>query len=214
MTPLPVSRACQRLTLAVILSSFAVFGAAHAESLTGADLVAALQHGGYVIVMRHASSPRVPPPAADTDRANINHERQLDESGRKTARDMGVALKALRIPIGEVWSSPTYRALETIRLAGLPQPKTAVELGDGGQSMQAVGGDQAGWLKAKAGHSAAVGTDTVIVTHFPNIVAAFGEAASGLADGEAMIFHPTAQGAPELVARARIEAWPELAVRQ
>lgn len=213
MTPLPVSRACQRLTLAVILSSFAVFGAAHAESLTGADLVAALQHGGYVIVMRHASSPRVPPLAADTDRANINHERQLDESGRKTARDMGVALKALRIPIGEVWSSPTFRALETIRLAGLPQPKTAVELGDGGQSMQAVGGDMASWLKAKVAHSPPVGTDTVIVTHAPNIAAAFGRAASDTADGEALVFHPVNQRTPELVGRIKIERWPTLAAR-
>jgi hypothetical protein len=55
---------------------------------------------------------------------------------------MGKAIKTLGIPVGEVWSSPTYRALETVRLASLPNPTTAVELGDNGQSADSGHRDQ------------------------------------------------------------------------
>ena len=42
----------------------------------------------------------------------------------------------LRIPIGDVLSSPTYRALETVRLGQFTTPQISAELGDNGQSMQ------------------------------------------------------------------------------
>jgi phosphohistidine phosphatase SixA len=186
--------------------------AANARTLSGPALIAQLQQGGYVLLMRHASSPSAVPAKSAADAANIHDERQLDEKGRRTARAMGRALKKLGIPIGAVLSSPTYRALETVRLADLGTAKTYSQLGDGGHSMQAgaVSG-QAGWLRGKVSRRPASGTDTVIVTHMPNIVAAFGGLARGLTDGEALVFAPEKNGAPELVARVKIEDWPVLA---
>lgn len=197
--------------LGAVVLVLAAAGAAQAQTLTGQALVRALQAGGYVLVMRHAASPQTPPTIAEADPQNTTRERQLDETGRQSAVAMGAALKALHVPIGQVWSSPTYRALETARLAGLPAPTTAPELGDRGQSMQATTGDQSAWLKAKAAARPVAGTDTVIITHFPNISAAFGTAAAGTADGEALVFHPAVGGAPDLVGRIRIEDWPKLA---
>jgi broad specificity phosphatase PhoE len=69
---------------------------------------------------------------------NIELERQLDAGGRAGATAMGQALRDLTIPIGEVLTSPTYRAMEIVRLAQLPNPQPHPELGDGGQSMQGV----------------------------------------------------------------------------
>jgi hypothetical protein len=83
---------------------------AQGESLAGKELIAALRSGGYVILMRHASSPRNTPEAAQADVENVQRERQLDDEGRASARAMGEALRRLHIPIGEVLSSPTYRA--------------------------------------------------------------------------------------------------------
>jgi hypothetical protein len=40
---------------------------------------------------------------------------------------------------------------------------------------------------------------------------AFGERAAQVAAGEALIFHPNGAGDPTLVARLKIEEWPELA---
>lgn len=181
------------------------------RALAGRALAEALRGGGYVLLMRHASSPRTLPGPGEADPGNPHRERQLDEAGKRAAEAMGQAIKVLRLPIGEVWSSPTYRALETVRLAGLPSPHIAPELGDGGQSMQAAGAAQADWLKAKVGTPPRAGADTVIVTHLPNISAAYGPAAAGLGDGEALVFHPNGQAPPEPVARIRIEDWPALA---
>jgi len=75
-----------------------------------------LRHGGYVLVMRHASSPTNLPDKSAADPGNVGLERQLDEKGRSTAEAMGRAFKAAHIPVGEIFSSSTYRARETVRL--------------------------------------------------------------------------------------------------
>ena len=107
-----------RPRLLLLSMLFAASGTAH-QPLSGQDLVAALRTGGYVIAMRHASSPSAPPAAAQADVGNVQLERQLDVAGRASARAMGEALRRLHIPVGKVLSSPTYRALETVRLAEL-----------------------------------------------------------------------------------------------
>ncbi|MFI4914779.1 MAG: histidine phosphatase family protein, partial [Steroidobacterales bacterium] len=88
------------------------------QALGGAALLSALRRGGYVLVMRHASSPRTLPDKSAADPDNTQLERQLDDQGRSQAQAMGEALRKLHIPVGDVWSSPTYRARLTAKLAG------------------------------------------------------------------------------------------------
>jgi len=172
-------------------------------------LVKALQRGGYVIVMRHASSPREVPDKQHANPDNAKPERQLDETGRATSAAMGKALRDLKIPIGEIFSSPTYRALETLRLAQLPNPKPTPELGDNGQSMSITNEAQAAWLQ-KAVTVFPSGTNTLLVTHFPNLTRAFPQDAMGVEDGEALVFGPDGKGGAKVVARIKIEDWPKL----
>jgi phosphohistidine phosphatase SixA len=185
---------------------------AFAEQLSGPALVKALQRGGNVIVMRHASSPRQTPDRAAANPDNVNLERQLDETGRATAAAMGKAIRDLKIPIGEIWTSPTYRAIETIRLAKFdlaPGYIVAVEaLGDGGQSMQASTDAQSAWLQKRA-TQAIKGTNVLLVTHMPNLSRAF-PSVTGVADGEALIYRPDGKGGADLVGRIKIEDWPRL----
>jgi phosphohistidine phosphatase SixA len=180
----------------------------YAQNLTGQALVSALRQGGYVIVMRHASSPREVPDKKTANPDNVNLERQLDEAGRTTAIAMGKALRDLKIPIGDVFTSPTYRAMETVRLGQFGNPKPVVELGDAGQSMQPVQEAQATWLKQKVTQPPK-GTNTLLITHMPNISRAFPEVA-GVADGEALVFQPDGKGGTQLVGRIKIEEWPHL----
>ena len=182
---------------------------ASAQALHGEALENALRQGGYILLMRHASSPRDVPTRQTANADNVDLERQLDEAGRTTAMAMGNAIRELNIPIGEVLSSPTYRALETVRLAQLGNPKTFAELGDNGQSMQGASGTQALWLQKKVTQFPK-GTNTIIVTHLPNIAAAFAQSAAGLADGEALVFGSDAKGGASLVARIKIEEWPAM----
>jgi phosphohistidine phosphatase SixA len=179
-----------------------------AQTLSGDALVTALRQGGYVIVMRHASSPREAPTKEAAIPDNVKLERQLDDAGRASAIAMGKALHDLKIPIGEVLTSPTYRALETVRLAQLPNPEAYSELGDGGQSMQGVTETQSVWLQKRVSQAPKT-ANTILVTHMPNIARAFPQV-SGVADGEALIFRPDGKGGAPLVARIKIGEWSRL----
>jgi phosphohistidine phosphatase SixA len=183
---------------------------ASAQTLSGGALVAALRQGGFVIVMRHASSPLQTPGRETANPDNVNAERQLDDVGRSTATAMGRAFRDLRIPVGDVLSSPTYRALETIRLAQWPNVMPTPELGDNGQGMtRVVPEEQTAWLQRRVAQRPA-GTNTILVTHLPNISRAFPESSAALADGEALIFSPSGRGGATVVARIKIDEWPRL----
>lgn len=195
--------------VAIISGVLLAAGSADAQQLQGKALVQALRRGGYVIVMRHASSPQNPPTKENADPQNIHLERQLDENGRTTATAFGNALRRLKIPVGRVLSSPTYRALETAQYAQLPTPTAVPELGDNGRSMQNTNESQAAWLqKQVTGFSR--GSNTILITHQPNIVAAFPQWSANLSDGEALIFGSDGKGGAKLVARVKIDEWSKL----
>lgn len=184
-------------------------GSAHAQELQGKALVRALQRGGYVIVMRHASSPQNAPTKENADPQNVHLERQLDENGRTTATAFGNAIRRLKIPVGQVLSSPTYRALETARYAQLPTPMTVPELGDNGRSMQNTNESQSVWLQKQVTKFPR-GSNTILITHQPNIAAASPQWSTNLSDGEALIFGSDGKGGAKLVARVKIDEWPKL----
>jgi phosphohistidine phosphatase SixA len=202
----------RRFVLIAAMSFAASLGASPgaAELPSPAELVRSMRSGGYVLVMRHAASPRERPDAAKAAPGNAALERQLDDSGIAAATRMGAALKQIKLPVGDVWSSPTFRARQTASFIGLPKPTAAEELGDGGQSMSAVQASQANWLRSKASQAPRKGTNTILITHFPNIRSAFGDAASGVADGEALVFHPDGTMPPKIVGRIKMEDWPAL----
>jgi phosphohistidine phosphatase SixA len=197
----------KRLIVTALVTVAAV-GAASAQDTSDAQLVEALRRGGLVIVMRHASSPREQPDAATANPDNTTRERQLDRTGRDTATAMGAALRALKIPVGAVLTSPTYRARETVKYIGLSNPTAATELGDGGQSMAGASEAQAAWLRTRAATRPAAGTNTLIVTHSPNLTSAF-PAWGAVADGESVVVRPDGTSF-EIVGRIPIERWPSL----
>jgi len=198
------------LAFALLLVPAYGFGAG-TVLLSEKQLVAALQHGGCVILMRHASSPGALPDGTETDADNLKHERQLDAAGRKSAQAMGEAFRRLRIHVGEVLSSPTYRALETARQAQLPEPHIFNELGE--DDKDSAGGDRnarAAWLRSRIAQDPKRGTNTVIITHYPNITDAYATDARDLAEGDALIFEPDGRGSAPLVGRVKIAEWPKL----
>jgi phosphohistidine phosphatase SixA len=187
--------------IAAFLLSAAIVSA---QALPDAELIAALQHGGNVIVLRHASSPNALPAPGAANRDNVKAERQLDARGRADAEAIGNALRTLRISIGEVLSSPTYRALETIRRAGLSTPRPTPELGDNGQSMQGSSQDQTQWLQQRV-RDLPTNTNTLLVTHAPNITRAF-PALGPVSEGEAIVFGADAR----VIGRIPAERWRQL----
>lgn len=196
----------------LITTALAGTAGVYASDLKDSALLSALRHGGCVILMRHASSPNRRPSAAAAAPGNSDRERQLDGDGLTAARAMGAALKQLGIPIGQVLSSPTFRARETIAAAGLPSPEIADPLGDAshGMSRSAVAG-WSSWLRHAVARQPAAGSNTLIVTQMPNISGAYGRIASALKEGGALIFRPDGRGNVQLLATMQISDWPQLA---
>src|SRR4029453_6807227 len=111
---------------------------------------------------------------------------------------MGDALRILRIPIGTVLTSPTYRAIETVEFAQLGSPAAVAELGDGGQSMQGITAEQSAWLRKQVGEVPRFG-NTILVTHQPNLSRAFPDWGSTVADGETVVLRPEGKAGLMLV---------------
>jgi phosphohistidine phosphatase SixA len=203
-------RICSCLAF-IFLLTVASIGPLRADSVLGSNLADAMRAGGYVILMRHASSPRDPPDAATANVDNPNLERQLDEAGRSSAVAFGEALRQLHLALGPVFCSPAYRAIETLRFAKLGPITEIPQLGDGGHSMVSdQSGARAAWLRAKTAEPTKPGNNTLIVTHFPNIAEAYPQDSKSLADGEALILHPDGRGSAVFVARVKIDEWSHL----
>lgn len=181
-----------------------------AESMSANEFVRALRQGGKVIVMRHAKSPHASPTKDTAAPGNVKLERQLNATGRTTAAAMGKAIRRLNIPIDNVFSSPTYRALETVQWAKFPKAKIYRELGNAGHGMRNASGDESQWLKKKVMQWPKRG-NAVFVTHSPNIKAAFPQFAEELGSGEALVLENDGNGGINLFRRIRIEEWPTLA---
>jgi phosphohistidine phosphatase SixA len=198
-----------RLPFAALLTTL-WWGCAAAQA-PPSDLLAALRSGGHVLAMRHAHSPSERPDAASAHRGNDGLERQLDDEGRAAAAAMGSAVRKLGIPIGAILASPTFRALETVQALDLGAAQSVEELGDGGLDMRPdVEGKRSAWLRAKASESPPASSNVLLITHLPNLRAAFGDDAAGMADGETLILRPSGGGLV-VVGRVRIEEWSSLA---
>src|SRR5690606_15936285 len=101
---------------------------------------------------------------------NAAPERQLDENGRAHATAIGFAFRELGVPIGEVLTSPTLRARQTVDRLGYDADAVDA-LGPGGD------GD---WMRSKAADALEDGTNRLMITHAPNVRSAFGDAADGM----------------------------------
>ena len=168
-------------------------------------LVTDLKHGGYVIVLRHGATN---PDQADTDPfhlQNISAQRLLSEQGREAASAVGDAFRKLGIPLGKVYSSEFNRATETAKLVSGKDVTATRDLSEGGLVVSpAENARRAKVLKEMASTAPEPGVNTLIVTHKPNILDAFGADWFNSKEGEASVFKP--DGSSNLVLVARIQA--------
>jgi phosphohistidine phosphatase SixA len=167
-----------------------------------------LRAGGYVIVVRHGATHA---DQADTDPLNLDNvakQRQLNDKGRADAKAVGDAFKAASVPIGKSISSRFYRAVETARLIGGKEPEPTADVSEGGLVVSPNENNRrAQALRAIVAAPPAAGTDTLVVTHKPNILDAFGKDWFEIKEGEASIFKPDGKGAYTLIARVPIDQW-------
>src|SRR5499427_792903 len=168
-------------------------------------LAAQLKQGGYVIVSRHGATNR---DQADTDPLNFDNvakQRQLSDKGREVAQQVGAAYRKLGIPLGEVYTSRFNRAVETGKLVSGRDVVATLDFTEGGLVVTPIENDRrAEALRKMAATRPAAGKNTLVVTHKPNILDAFGKDWFEVREGEASVFHP--DGFNKLIPVARVQA--------
>jgi broad specificity phosphatase PhoE len=174
-------------------------------------LSAALRAGGHVIVVRHGATF---PDQADTDPLNHDNlaaQRQLNDSGKALAKAFGEALRQGGIPVGKVYTSNFNRAYETATLAGFTDIEKTADLTEGGLVVSPNENNRrAAALRQLLSTAPKPGTNTVLISHKPNIIDALGKDWFEVKEGEASIFRPE-NGKYVLVARVQMSDWPRIA---
>ena len=172
------------------------------------DILTALRGGGYVIVVRHGATNS---DQADTDPLNpenVTKQRHLNDKGRGQAKAVGEVFKAAGVPIGKAYSSRFQRAVDTARLIGGKEPHALLDVTEGGLVVSPKENNRrAQAFRTLASTPPDAGTNTLIVTHKPNIFDAFGKDWFEIREGEASIFKPDGAGKYQLIGRVQIDDW-------
>ena len=170
-----------------------------------------LQAGGYVIIFRHGGTNR---DQADTDPFNLDNvakQRLLSEKGREVALQVGAAYQKLGIPLGEVYTSKFNRAVETGKLVSGRDVVATLDFTEGGLVVTPIENDRrAAAFRNMASTAPQPGANTIIVSHKPNILDAFGKDWFDVREGEASVFRPES-GKYVLIGKLQATDWLELA---
>jgi phosphohistidine phosphatase SixA len=205
-----------RRTVAALAASLGLLGvvglAVQSRAATDNNtILQALRAGGAVMVVRHGATF---PDQADTDPLNFDNiaaQRNLNDKGKALAKAFGDAIRQAGVPVGKVYTSKYNRAYETAVIAGFKNIEKTADLTEGGLVVSPNENSR----RIDAFHKllAAVpspGTNTVLITHKPNIVDALGKDWFDIREGEAGIFKPEA-GKYRLIGRLQMEDWPAIA---
>ncbi len=199
------------LSFFVALAVFAGIMSASAGAFEAKDLAQALRGGGYVMVVRHGATHNNQADTDPFDLTNVTKQRNLNDKGKALAKAFGQALRAAGLPVGEVYTSQFNRAYETAVLAGFKDIETTADLTEGGLVVTPDENNRrAKALRDMLATSPDKGTNTILITHKPNIVDALGKDWFDVKEGEASIFKPEG-GHYRLLARVQMEDWSAIA---
>jgi phosphohistidine phosphatase SixA len=193
-----------------VLSTLGAAATASADAPAKADVVPELQKGGYVLFIRH---PKTHQDQADTDPLhidNIKAQRQLSDEGRKQAKDLGQAFRALKIPVATVLSSKFWRAQEAARLLELGKVEASLDLAEGGLVVSPNENQRrAAVLRKLLGTAPPAGKNVVIVSHKPNLQDAAGKDLGDVAECEVVVFQPLGENKSKVIARVPAAIWTD-----
>jgi len=188
---------CALASLVAVLAVGSAWGPA---SPSVGDVLKPLRTGGYVIVFRHGATFSDQAGTDPLHLDNVVNQRQLNDKGRADAKAVGDAFRGARVPIGKSYSSRFQRAVETARLIGGKERQAKLDVFEGGLAVTPDENNRATQaLRALVAPAPDPGTNTLIVTHKPNILDAFGK-------DWFEVFKPEGKGFA-LVARIQIGQW-------
>jgi phosphohistidine phosphatase SixA len=214
-------RGIRSALLCGLVASLAMMAQSQAASSRN-DWVSDLRWGGYVVVVRHGattsdqksdamSNPKADAMSNPAGGKAAAGERQLNEQGRAQARSIGVSMRRLGIPVSVVLTSPLQRAVDTGMLMAFGDVTVVPDLGEAGPALSPEENSRrAQALRTLVAMNPPADNNLVIVSHKPNIIAAFGQDWSDIREGEASVFEPDGQGGFRLVVRVPADEWAKL----
>ena len=198
-------------TLAIVCLFNVLAVAAPAAYADDREIAQALRAGDLVVVVRHGATFA---DQADTDPLNFDNiaaQRNLNDKGKALAKAFGDALRQAQVPVGKVYTSKYNRAYETAVIAGFKDIEKTTDLTEGGLIVSPNENNRrAEAFRKMLATAPKPHTDTILITHQPNIVAALGKDWFDVKEGEASIFRP-ADGSYKLLARVQMDEWPRIA---
>ena len=198
-------------TLAIVCLFNVLAVAAPAAYADDREIAQALRAGDLVVVVRHGATFA---DQADTDPLNFDNiaaQRNLNDKGKALAKAFGDALRQAQVPVGKVYTSKYNRAYETAVIAGFKDIEKTTDLTEGGLIVSPNENNRrAEAFRKMLATAPRPHTDTILITHQPNIVAALGKDWFDVKEGEASIFRP-ADGSYKLLARVQMDEWPRIA---
>jgi broad specificity phosphatase PhoE len=207
-----------RLTLLWALLGFLPAPASGQPVPSPAEWIKDLRLGGYVIVFRHGattSDQASTDPMSSTDpnsSRSASAQCQLADQGRAQAKSIGQSMRKLHIPVVQVLTSTSQRAIDTGTLFGLGEVVATPDLTESGPALPPDENNRRAQALRKlvAGRPPA-DNNLVIVSHKPNIIDALGKAWIDVREGEALVFEPDGHGGYKLVVRIQANEWSVLA---
>ncbi len=205
-----ISKSITALVASVgLFTTFAM--AAPAARADDKDIAQALRAGGLVVVVRHGATFSDQADAAPINFDDVSSQRNLNDKGKALAKAFGDALRQAGVPVGKVYTSKFNRAYETAVIAGFKNVEKTTDLTEGGLIVTPNENNRrAEAFRKMLAVAPTDHTNTILITHQPNIVAALGKDWFDVKEGEASIFRP-ADGGYKLVARVQMDEWSRIA---
>jgi hypothetical protein len=203
-----ILRACSAAILALAASASALAERSSAPdpafALGGEALTAQLRAGGLTLYFRHTATDFSQNDSRMGAYDECATQRNLSDEGRRQAREIGEAIRQLKLPVGEVIASPFCRTMETGRLMfGRAEPSTVVRGYEGTSSTNA----DYSKLVALLASPVKPGTLRMITSHGNPFRAVAGP--PHLEEGEAAVLKPAGSDFV-VVARIKRADWPAL----
>ncbi len=152
-----------------------------------------MRSGSVVAVMRHGITDRSQVDTGDlSDRAG---QRNLSEAGRQQSLRTGRALQKMNMPIGEVLTSPVFRARETAELAFGNAARVEPNLtADDYTPDPALLRQRVAWLRRRTGNPLFPGVTDILVGHIVPLSMVLGRslAQEEFPEGSFAVFTPGA----------------------
>jgi len=188
--------------LAVLaLVAYATGTPVQSTELRGQELMKALRSGGYTILLRHARTDWSFKEEVGSVPVERSAQRNLSADGVRDAALMGLVFRRYQIPFGEIIASPMFRTRETAEYAaGTPTISMALRVFPTTDETAAL-----------VGAAPKPGTNRLLVTHHFVIEKLVpGIKPGDIAESEAAIVRPTADGHVELAGRIKLPDWEQL----